>query len=71
MVSLWLKNGLNDVKCEILKNRSVTLFPDLGAYQEWNESAKKYGFSISNIIENSATDEDIKNGYDIADFLLR
>lgn len=71
----WLacgsKHGLNDIKCEVLKNRSVTLFPDLGAYDEWKEKAKIYNFNISNHIEKYATDDDRKNGLDLADFLLR
>lgn len=72
---IWLacgsKHGLNDIKCSILANRSVTLFPDLGAYDQWKQKAKIYNFNINNIIEKYADDNDRKNGLDLADFLLR
>ena len=72
---IWLacgsKNGINDLKCQILANRSVTLFPDLGCYNEWGLIAKQRGFSINNMIEKKATEEDKLKGFDLADFLLR
>ncbi len=41
---IWLAagniNGLSVEKCHVLKNRKVTLFPDLGAYEKWNEKAQ-------------------------------
>lgn len=70
---IWLacgsKNGLNDLKCAVLSNRNVTLFPDVGCYAEWLEQAKYFNFNCSNMIENIATEND--KGLDIADFLLR
>ncbi len=72
---IWLacgsKYGLNDIKCEVLKNRSVTLFPDLGAYNEWKQKAYQYGFNLSSHIENISTVEEKEQGLDLADFLLR
>lgn len=72
---IWLacgsKHGLNDIKCKALANRSVTLFPDLGAYDEWKIKARYYGYNISNHVENIANDTERKNGLDLADFLLR
>lgn len=72
---IWIacgsKNGLSDYKCEVLKGRSVTLFPDLGAYSYWYEKAVKYGFRINNDIDQYATEDDRLNGFDLADFLLR
>jgi hypothetical protein len=71
---IWLaacsKYGLNERKCEVLRNRSVTLFPDLGCYAEWGEVARKYGFNISDHIEKIATDEQREKGLDLADFLI-
>lgn len=71
---IWIasgsKYGISDLKCQTLLNRSVTLFPDLGCYNEWNEHSKKYGFSISNHIEKLANDEQRIKGLDLADFLL-
>lgn len=72
---IWLacgsKNGLSEYKCEVLKDRKVMLYPDLGAYSEWYEKAVKHGFGISRILEDKATEYDRENGLDLADFLLR
>lgn len=70
---LWLATGGkgNFRLMEAVKGRDVTLFPDLGAYDQWSEHATKYGFKISRLLEDMATDEDRKNGLDIADFILK
>jgi len=70
-ISCGQKGGLADYKCKVLENRSVTLFPDLGAYKEWKIKAAEFGFNISDHIEKLATAEDRKNGLDLADYLLR
>jgi hypothetical protein len=124
---LWLACGgltqLDQSKAKALKNRSVTLFPDLGsvgkngdqyidsqtnivwtkenevwiktdkkkdkwpqgsdkhkfrsgngepasAYSIWSGYAKKYNWNISNHLEKVATEEQRKQGLDIADFLI-
>lgn len=71
---LWLacgsKNGLSKEKCEVLKNRSVTLFPDYGAESEWKAKAKDFGFNISNRLEQLAIKYNMEKGIDIADVLL-
>lgn len=72
---IWIacgsKNGLSHQKCAVLANRSVTLFPDLGAYDLWSEKAKEFNFNISDHLEKIATDEQREAGYDLADFLLQ
>ena len=72
---IWLacgsKNGLSDYKMQILRDRKVMLYPDLGAYSEWYEKSVKYNVGISDILERNATQEDRENGLDLADFLLR
>lgn len=72
---IWIaccsKYGLNEDKCAVLKNKSVTLFPDAGCYNEWRLKANEFGFSISDIVEKKATDMDKQKGYDLADLLLR
>lgn len=72
---IWIacgsKNGLIRQKCEVLANRSVTLFPDLGAYDLWSEKAKEFNFNISDHLEKIATYEQREAGYDLADFLLQ
>lgn len=71
------KQGLNADKCKVLKGRSVTLYPDLGAFNEWAEKghriAKEIGFTlrVSDLLERTATDADRLNGLDIADYLIR
>lgn len=70
-LSCCMKGGLNAGKLASVANRSVTLFPDLGAYDEWALKAKEFGLSISNHIENIATNEDRSKGLDLADFLLK
>lgn len=65
------KNGLNEAKCAVLANRSVTLFPDLGAFQEWAEIGRKLHYSINDNLERIATDEERAKGLDLADYLLR
>ena len=71
---IWLacgsKNGLGDIKCATLKGRNVTLFPDLGCV-EWKEKARQYSWNINESITKFATQDDIKNGLDLADYLLR
>ena len=41
---IWLAagnlNGLSLEKCQVLKGRNVTLFPDLGGYEKWNEKVQ-------------------------------
>lgn len=72
---IWIasggSNGISHEKCKILKNRNVTLFPDLGKYKDWKAKANEHGFNISNHIEKIATDTERLQGLDIADFLLR
>lgn len=70
---VWLATGgkQNFRLMETVKGRDVTLFPDLGAFSQWNKQASDLGFKISNILEQVATDEDKHNGLDIADFIIK
>lgn len=69
----WLATGGkgNFRLLEAVKGRDVTLFPDLGAFNDWEKHAEKYGFKISSLLEEVATDEEKENGLDIADFVLK
>lgn len=72
---IWLacggKSELRAEKVNVLKNRSVTLFPDLGAYEDWAIKAEDFGFNISGELEKIATDQDRLKGLDLADYLLK
>jgi hypothetical protein len=79
---VWIAVGsltnLNETKCQILKGRTVTLFPDLKAYDRWADKQKEISEKIpeirftrvSDLLERKAP-ETVKEGYDLADFLLR
>jgi hypothetical protein len=77
---VWLscggKEGLSNSKIQVLRNREVVLFPDLGGYEKWSEKAKEIeliakSVKVSNILEVVATDAERTSGFDLADFLLR
>lgn len=77
---VWLatggKNGcFNNDAMQVLENRNVILLPDLGATDSWKEKAIHLksickSVSVSNLLEEQATDEQRNSGLDIADFLL-
>lgn len=75
---VWLATGtkstLKPEYGQALKDRSVTLFPDIGAYQEW--SVKLDGFSkicsvsISDLLEMKSGEFEKSEGLDLADYLI-
>jgi hypothetical protein len=75
---LWLAagslNGLDAHKCKALKGRTVWLFPDVGAYDNWSAKARELNlrmpttnFTAHDEMELTATDEERANGADMAD----
>lgn len=59
-----------------LTGRHVILYPDLGAFAEWQDRAKllatvAQSVTVSNLLERSATDDDRARGLDLADFATR
>lgn len=76
---IWIATGslsnLSFEKCLILKNRAVTLFPDLNGFEAWTKKAKGFSaigfFQVSDLLERKATEDDRKQGLDLADYLLR
>lgn len=76
---IWLAVGslsnLNADKCSILKGRNVVLFPDLNGFDKWSSKAKGLShiakFTISDLLERKATEEERKLGLDLADYLTR
>lgn len=75
---IWIATGglqnLNAERCTVLKGRNVILFPDAMGYDTWKDKAKEalknVKYNISKLLEDKATDEQKKDGWDIADFLL-
>lgn len=69
----WLATGgkQNFRLMEAVQRWDVTLFPDLGATEQWWEYAGRYGFKLSNLLEEIATPEERQNGLDIADYLIK
>lgn len=70
---VWMATGgkQNFRLMEAVSGRDVTLFPDLNAFDQWSEHAGRYGFKISHLLEDIATDEDRANGLDFTDFILK
>jgi len=81
---LWLATGslteFKPAKLEILKNRRVFAFPDLGTFDIWKKKASEMSFHIkvSDYLEKNATSLFSENdaylfsgnkGFDIVDFL--
>ena len=77
---LWLatggKNGcFNEDAMQVLRGRDVILMPDLGAIGKWIEKSKILepickSVTISDVLDQMATDEQREAGLDISDFLL-
>jgi len=79
---IWLAVGsltnLSFEKCLILAGRKVVLFPDLNGFEKWSIKAKDFNnrmigtrFSVSDLLERSATEHERANGWDIADYLIK
>lgn len=68
-------NNLNAEICSVLKGRQVTLFPDLNCFKRWSEKALALrhiaSFSVSDILESKASDQERQEGLDLADYLIR
>lgn len=78
---IWIatggKNGcFNSEALKVLRGRQVTLFPDLGATDEWRSKIPMMEglcieVSLFGELEKLANEEERKSGLDIADYLLR
>lgn len=76
---IWVAVGsltnLNAEKCRILKGRTIVLFPDLNGFDKWNNKAKELShlvkFSISDLLELKANEIERKQGFDLADYLIK
>jgi hypothetical protein len=83
-VAVGSLTNLNAEKCSILKGRTVTLFPDLSkpkiegkptAFEIWSSKAKELShlanFTVSDLLERKATEAERKQGFDLADYLIK
>lgn len=76
---IWLATGgMQNLRTELfkpLKGRNVTLFPDLGGFEEWKVKAEQLyeicNIKVSDILENIATETELNEGFDLADYLTR
>ena len=73
----WLatggRSGVND-RVNILQGKKILIFPDVDAYDYWKEKFKarpKLEIYISDYLQKTATEEDLNNHIDIADWLIR
>jgi hypothetical protein len=75
---IWLAagslHGLDEDKCQALKNRTVLLFPDVGAYGYWVERTRTLNlkiptatFTVHEEMERTATDEERAIAADMGD----
>ena len=76
---IWVAVGsltnLNAERCNVLKGRTVILFPDLKGFDKWSNKAKELShianFVTSDLLERKATDIERKQALDLADFLVK
>jgi hypothetical protein len=76
---IWVAVGsltnLNTEKCSILKGRAVILFPDLNGFVKWSSKAKELSqlatFTVSDLLERKASEAERKQGFDLADYLIK
>lgn len=77
---VWLASGgiqgLAVDKCKVLKDRTVILYPDLNAFDKWNEKASliknqcSCEITVSTLLEDISTPEAKAKGLDVTDFLI-
>jgi hypothetical protein len=73
----WLATGsksmLKKEYARSLADRPVTLFPDIGAYNGWqdNDLTEICNVTVSDFLEQRAGPEEKRGGYDLADYLIQ
>lgn len=76
---IWLatggKSNLTPEMLKVLKDRDVTLFPDLGAFRVWGDKMKNElsfikSIKLNDTLERYATEALREKGSDLADFLI-
>ncbi|MCU4177636.1 DUF6371 domain-containing protein [Carboxylicivirga sp. N1Y90] len=77
----WLATGgmqnFSAERCKILEGKTIVLYPDLNAIDDWTnraldiEKTTKVKFVISDLLQKYANEEEIEDGLDLADFLIK
>ncbi|MCU4163647.1 DUF6371 domain-containing protein [Carboxylicivirga caseinilyticus] len=77
----WLATGgmqnFSAERCKVLKGKTVVLYPDLNAVEDWTikaaeiEKSINVKFLVSDLLQKHASEEEITKGLDLADFLVR
>lgn len=76
---IWLASGsktLHQLKprSSLFIERHVVLFPDLGAFEDWNKKStlvNAKSVRVATTLETSASADDRRKGLDLADYILR
>lgn len=77
---LWIASGslsnLSNKRMQHYLNRTIILYPDLGAYDKWQEKAIKlnklgHTIKVSTLLEDKASEQDKNEGFDIADYFVQ
>lgn len=75
---VWLAAGsstnIKESMFKPLQGRQVVLYPDLNCFEKWRKKADELShiarISVSELLEKNATDEERKQGLDLADYLI-
>jgi len=78
---VWLAagslEGLGIDKCQVLKNRTVFLFPDVNGYAKWCDKARELNlrmptttFGVDKTMQSYLTPDNVAHGGDIADIWI-
>ena len=77
---IWLATGgksqLSIDKLNVLRGRTVIMFPDVDGFEYWSNKTKEVEtigcrVIVSDLLEKNATDEDRTNKIDLADWLVK
>lgn len=72
---IWMAVGslsyLNSKRLYALKGRNITLFPDRGGYEKWNEKAMEISCFANVTVSDLLERKEAVQGSDLADYLLK
>ncbi|MBK9722137.1 MAG: hypothetical protein IPO78_11055 [Saprospiraceae bacterium] len=75
---IWLAvgsiNNLSTERCKVLQGRNVVLYPDLNAFDKWQQKAMALSgvanFKVSDLLESNASEPEKQQGLDLGDYLF-